>query len=446
LSNIDSGIGNTGVGLDRKVYCFRCRSPIDPYALTYGGYLHEDENPNGGFLQEDEGTGQQEIFCLKCAKQNLRKKELQRHKELWHLAQSRKKETVPNGFGIEIFVEIAEKYPSGFERTRKYRFPCGYECPVAYTNMRLASMNHSYCKTCQIMLGKTRSRIARVQEVADLFCKGYTGYKSHSGALKSEGRILKHHWGIEAIVNCQGKIIKNDQHIIRSSGYTSQNLCPYIRANAYLPISTLTELTSKNLGRFNEEILTEYLFIVDQTENETLFCIEDKYYLYGNDQIDFRRYLVELTYGGNYKTCAEAIESMKPFAVRVSEVEKQEKGKDFPDVERQGDLFFIPDPDLTDEQMDSIESAHFNIETEESIENAPITKYKVTPSIMTKRHPTGTNHKAQHVGVFAGQTFVKGYVRHGNRDHQKLILDKDVWYLVVDNEVERSISLGARND
>jgi hypothetical protein len=196
------------------------------------------------------------------------------------------------------------------------------------------------------------------------------------------------------------------------------------------------------------------------SRDATLFRIQEndtyRYFLYGMDE--YQRFVAELVAPAN--TVKEAYETMKPQAVKDREANNIE-------LKRQGEWFLIP-TFLRDEEVVNLESACFKsvpkydgdriyqpieefdyrdlgtLNAQEQEQALKITrKEKYTPAITE-----GSNHLVQHKGIIPlfysigfNVTVVKGYVRHVNRDHQKIVLD--TWHVAVHNIVKQAYQVVA---
>jgi hypothetical protein len=164
------------------------------------------------------------------------------------------------------------------------------------------------------------------------------------------------------------------------------------------------------------------------------------YFLSGFDLNETRPsyYFCELPPKARPTTVDEALEELKPQAVRIAE----QAGRD---VKRQGDIFAIPMPRLDLRTMKKFGGVHikrpklvqaprFNVNGIDERDDAG------RPLVWSGPRPTllGTNHEATEVVIYEGQTYGRGTITHnpaGRRpDHKRLPLGKE-WHLILKNTV-----------
>lgn len=151
-----------------------------------------------------------------------------------------------------------------------------------------------------------------------------------------------------------------------------------------------------------------------------LFKYDDRYLYSGIDETGIGRNMYFMTeIAGKPETCAEALEMMKPQEVKDAESKGQE-------VLRQGEWFFIK----------------LNIETEAS-PFSTLTKFEKNYHLKGNDGDTGHHFASEGVEI-AGVQYVKGIIKHEERDHKQLKLYDDVkdkkWYTAHRNIQVQSFS------
>lgn len=136
------------------------------------------------------------------------------------------------------------------------------------------------------------------------------------------------------------------------------------------------------------------------------------YFLSGYDTNEGRigYFLCELPPGREYSTVAEALEALKPEAVKLA----QKAGRE---VKRQGDLFFVPMADFDPTETDT---------------------YKKFGAPILEGFIGDTNHAAHDLCQTGEAIYVRGLIRHvpedRGRDHKNVRLGR-TWHLVARNTV-----------
>jgi hypothetical protein len=176
------------------------------------------------------------------------------------------------------------------------------------------------------------------------------------------------------------------------------------------------------------------------------------YFLSGFDENETRPsyFFCELPAGVTPTTYDEALDALKPGAVKLAEQMQRE-------VKRQGDIFAIPMPGLTLRQLKERGGVH--IRKPHLVLEGSMLKYASAPDDDVRRYvqhlrahgkevrvswsgprPTllGTNHEATEIVRIGRELYARGTMRHvpQNRrpDHKMLSLGND-WHLVVKNTV-----------
>lgn len=171
------------------------------------------------------------------------------------------------------------------------------------------------------------------------------------------------------------------------------------------------------------------------------------YFLSGFDENETRPsyFFCELVPGAKPRTVDEAVDSLKPDAVRYAESIGRE-------VKRQGDIFAIPMPGLTLRELKQRGGVH--TKRPHLVLRGTDVKYATaaTAEILRTARDEGillswsgprptllsTNHEATEIVTVGGQTYGRGMLRHvpQNRqpDHRGVKLGKD-WHLIVKNTV-----------
>lgn len=134
-------------------------------------------------------------------------------------------------------------------------------------------------------------------------------------------------------------------------------------------------------------------------------------------------------------TVEEAFEELKPEAVRFAE----ELGRE---VRRQGDIFAIPLPGLTLQELKQQGGEHLKYTSEmvtETVWGRRSSREVRRRDSFHTAHVLGTNHEASEVVVFAdGRTYGRGTLVHSPSgrlpDHRRVTLGK-TWHLLVKNTV-----------
>ena len=343
-------------------------------------------------------------------------------------------------------------------------------------------VNERKTRVQKILLGQSKATKGLNQsEVAELFVNRRFGFSSSSGNYESRNTsvtyrntgMLLHYRQVEAVITKDNKLIRTlSDQCARSSFISSGIYCPTYDADYELPLDTINAIFGSFL---NSDTILYDIEVLDVNTAEdsygyvssepVLFRIpigaEYRYFLYGTDE--YQRFVAELIKPAF--TVAEAYETMKPQAVK----DRESKGLE---VKRQGEWFMIP-INVNDNEIHNLESACFRtvpkygIIHEQSLihieefdksyceltdeqkgkVNTFMSKEKYTPAITED-----SNHLVQHKGKVSyaqnigfDLTVVKGYVRHQNRDHTKLVLDQ--WHVAVHNIVKRAyqvVSSGRR--
>lgn len=287
------------------------------------------------------------------------------------------------------------------------------------------------CKACKVLFGKSKAKVMTQEECARLFDKGIDMKKSHNGNLHSDNGILWHYRTIEAIRTRKGKIIGNNQ--CWSSGFAS---CPRHHEDYNLPISTIQTFS----GDYR------YIHIKDRDRDNTLFEIntpeKERNFLFGIDENDHTRYLVELKKPCN--TVREALEQLKPQLIKDTQF----------NYKRQGDLFFM---ETGLKNMDLLIGDKIMFETKQYFEKETHLEYEAG-FYGQKDHETmriikklvrckiifvgqETRHEAtQLIKTEKEHIYVKGYVYHPQ--HRKIKLD--TWHLVLKNNAKNSWQVSLR--
>lgn len=124
-------------------------------------------------------------------------------------------------------------------------------------------------------------------------------------------------------------------------------------------------------------------------------------------------------------TVEEALESLKPEAVKVAEQAGRE-------VKRQGDIFAIPMPSLTLSKLRTDGGVYARLPKGYTQANAMDGETADVPYLLD------TNHGASEVVTVGGATYARGTMRHlpawRRPDHARLTLGKQ-WHLIVKNTV-----------
>ena len=321
------------------------------------------------------------------------------------------------------------------------------------------------CKACAVILGASKATVMNQGEVARLFSSGIYDKKTPKvnkwndfSNLYSEpvgtkgGGCLTHYSTIEAIRLEDGTIINNNQ--CWSEGFAS---CPNVPcAEIGLPLSTI----ANQIASVNELVAT--LKFIDRSDEGRLFRIGDRHFINGTDE--GQQFLAELT--GPANTVAEAFELMKPEMVREAEARGVK-------VLRQGDIFFVPRPDITNKQAGAIVKQRtviepvlidVNDECGPTIRNEdlPAMDSDFFPGYVSENHDFDlqaferqprkiplihmvqeikkytelderqklfkTRHYGTSVAMMGELVLVRGTVRHEGREHRMLSLGNDTWY------------------
>lgn len=135
-------------------------------------------------------------------------------------------------------------------------------------------------------------------------------------------------------------------------------------------------------------------------------------------------FLCELPYHCQATTVDEAYEALKPVPVKLAE----QMGRSYT---RQGDIFAIPAPSVTDQQLVQMGA---RIEKRHTRSSPRPTHYP---------HILGTNHTASQVAYLPGVTLAKGLLYHDpgfrQQDHvRRKMGDGKTWHVVVKNTVPTS--------
>jgi len=315
-------------------------------------------------------------------------------------------------------------------------FPCGTK--TFYGDIKLyekygidAYEKHlRFCKACKVVLGLSKRHYGFTQqEVTQIFQKldkypAYTkkevrttrGKRSYPFYTDGKG-ILWHYDTIQAVKTYDGKIIANRD--CWSMGFAHCTLPTQI--DTFLNLTTLIR-NAMVLKRGIKEL--RKIKLIDIKEDTVLFRIGKRYFLNASD--GNQRFIAELV--KPCKTIKEAYESMKPLYVKDAERRGLE-------VKRQGDLFFIPTT-LTDKDVKDI------VKVRISTVDYGYRQYRYDfPRISLGDNPP--NHFATYIGSYENLTVVKGTVRH--RQHRMLRL-KNVWHIVVTNNVRNAWSVGYGRD
>jgi hypothetical protein len=158
------------------------------------------------------------------------------------------------------------------------------------------------------------------------------------------------------------------------------------------------------------------------------------YFLSGFDANETREsyFFCELPPHSHPTTVSEAYATLEPAAVRLA----VELGRE---VQRQGDMYWIPMPGLT---LDSLvaEGGEHRHRGGTHLEKVRFSRGEFMTPHGDDAHLLATNHTATDVVVLGGATYAKGMLRHepnGRRpDHTMIRLgDRKTWGLVVKNLV-----------
>ena len=308
------------------------------------------------------------------------------------------------------------------ETVECFKAVCGQTVPKQYWTPRKVIEEHCLsCKVCNVLLGYSKQRKGFTQdEVAELFLKDYE-CESGTGNFYNEKGILWHYQTIEAIKTKAGKIINNLDCWNRGfARCTTPN-----RTDADINLTTFRQFVNCR----NQEL--REITLVDKKGSAVLFKWRMRYFLNATDE---QRFIVELVQPS--KTIDEAYESMKPNDVKRAErFGYNEKNLLGLKVERQGDFFFIPTPNVTDSDMQTIDKAimHKTYEKDYSDDQFYLVNERLFPEL-----ELGSRHTVTRLGKLGRHTYVKGIVRHPQ--HRSLKLG-DIWHLVAKNVVKDSISV-----
>lgn len=153
------------------------------------------------------------------------------------------------------------------------------------------------------------------------------------------------------------------------------------------------------------------------------------YFLSGFDENETRPsyFFCELPPKVTPTTVAEALETLKPAAVKLAE----QAGRD---VKRQGDIFAIPMPGLTLRELKRQGGTHIK-RPRAVVQNGHLVWTGERPNLL------GTNHEATEIVRVGKQTYARGTITHnpeGRRpDHKRTPLGRE-WHLIQKNTVPTS--------
>ena len=449
-------------------------------------------------------------WCIECEKIQRkideRKRYLENIKRLKALSESRKFVDVFPDEYVKIIHHTKEEY-MGYDHkhdkpiykivTKKYyEFLCGYTLEITNYDLETAKEKHlqdDKCLPCKVLAGKSKANTMNQDHVATLFKKGVFGkhtkkinfswsrsanYYSESNESRiKEGKLVKagkliHYSTTEGIRTFDGQVIENIQ--CWSAGWAK---CSLSGADYHLPISTLETI-------YQDKDLLD-LKVIQESESlqATLFKVKDDYLVYGNDLIDHSRYLVKIPTSA--ESVQQALDSLKPLLARNNV-----------NVQRQGDIFFIPidsqgilfPPKPEDLQvpdsyvatwyelerslypMREFLAKRFNIPYDDEkqswydieklvdaklrtlkpheiyqieLDYAKANKRKMLQKEHRNNQILDTNHIAEHLKVLNGVTYVKGKITHGREQHTKFVLDS--WYIAKKNLAVQSWQVPERS-
>lgn len=155
------------------------------------------------------------------------------------------------------------------------------------------------------------------------------------------------------------------------------------------------------------------------------------YFLSGFDENETRPsyYFCELPPKVKPQTVEEALETLKPEAVRIAE----QMGRE---VKRQGDIFATPMPGLTLRELKQQGGQH--VRKPKLVQEDPEDPGSRLVASGPRPNLLGTNHEATEVVYVGRQTYARGVIRHvpesRRPDHRALSLGKQ-WHLIQKNTV-----------
>lgn len=186
---------------------------------------------------------------------------------------------------------------------------------------------------------------------------------------------------------------------------------PLLEALEKLKVSVIP-VSYNALYRLSEMTSETTLRLVDRIGLECVFTTtSDRYYISGYDRNETPPLYFLARLPGPVKSCAEAIESLKPQSVKLAEAQGLE-------VLRQGDMFAIATPYTAEDllKMDAI--------------------FPFMPGRLYGTAHIATNAARLPDGTMFGQSSII-HAPTGTRraDHHPLIFPDDKWYLIVKNTV-----------